>query len=223
MINTLLKKALLDKTEESNALAAIPQLLDLPLLAFSAIPSLFGDEENDGNSSENTEKDEYTLKEASKKIGVSEQTLKRRMKDGKLHAEIKDGKYVISNAELVRFVNELPKYKKKLEERENKNESKSSKKVIDELHKTADRMIKRPETINLMAKRYEIDEKIIDLKIEQLKLDMEIYKDETPFLEDIKKRLYKLEARKVDVQNSLNSLNFFITHRNETSGELLQK
>lgn len=182
-----------------------------------------GDDKNSdlGNKEKDEYKDEYTLKEVSEKLGVSERTLQRRLKDNLLHAEMKKGKYVVSGAELKRFVNERPKYKRKFKKVE--NEGKSSQEVIDELHKIADRMLKRPEAIKLMARSSEIDEEIIDLKIQKLKLEMEIYKDEPFFLTDIKKRLCKSEAKKVEIQNHVNAIKFLATHSNETFDDVLPK
>ena len=154
------------------------------------------------------EKDEYTLKEVSEKTGLSERTLQRRLKYNLLQAEMKNGKYVVSNEELKRFISERPKHKKKLEKKDVQNESQLISQEVELTDKAKTELIKHPENVKFVVESYMIEEQIIALKIKQLHLQMQIYKNNPDILQKIKKAVYEYGAKRVDIQNSLNSLNF---------------
>lgn len=158
---------------------------------------------------ENAEKDEYTLKEVSERTGFSERTLQRRMKDNLLHAEMKNGKYIISNEELKRFINGHPKYKKRLEKKDVQHARQLMSPKEDLMDKAKMELIKHPENVELVVESYKIENDIITQKLKQLRLQMMIYKDHPEILQRIRKEAYEYGARRVKIQNSLNSLNFY--------------
>ena len=158
---------------------------------------------------ENAEKDEYTLKEVSERTGFSERTLQRRMKDNLLHAEMKNGKYIISNEELKRFINGHPKYKRRLEKKDVQHARQLMSQKEDLMDKAKMELRKHPENVELVVESYKIENDIITQKLKQLKLQMMIYKDHPEILQRIKEEAYEYGARRVKIQNSLNSLNFF--------------
>lgn len=155
---------------------------------------------------ENAEKDEYTLKEVSERTGFSERTLQRRMKDNLLHAEMKNGKYIISNEELKRFINGHPKYKKRLEKKDVQHARELMSQKEDLMDKAKMELSKHPE---LVVESYKIENDIITQKLKQLRLQMMIYEDYPEILKRIAKEAYEYGVRRVKVQNTLNSLNFF--------------
>ena len=157
---------------------------------------------------ENAEKDEYTLKEVSERTGFSERTLQRRMKDNLLHAEMKNGKYIISNEELKRFINGHPKYKKRLEKKDVQHARQLMSQKEDLMDKAKMELNKHPE---LVVESYKIENDIITQKLKQLQLQMKIYKDHREILKRIKEEPYEYGARRVKIQNSLNSLKFYTT------------
>lgn len=153
-------------------------------------------------------KDEYTLKEVSERTGLSERTLQRRMKEGLLQAEMKNGKYIISNEELKRFINGHPKYKKRLEKKDEQHALQLMSQKEDLTDKAKMELSEHPENVKLVVESYNLEEQIIELKMKQLQLQMKIYKDHPEILQRIAKEAYGYGARRVNVQNSLNSLNF---------------
>lgn len=155
---------------------------------------------------ENAEKDEYTLKEVSERTGFSERTLQRRMKDNLLHAEMKNGKYIISNEELKRFINGHPKYKKRLEKKDVQHARQLMSQKEDLMDKAKMELNKHPE---LVVESYKIENDIITQKLKQLKLQMTIYEDHPEILERIREEAYEYGARRVKIQNTLNSLKFY--------------
>ena len=158
---------------------------------------------------ESAEKDEYTLKEVSERTGFSERTLQRRMKDNLLHAEMKNGKYIISNEELKRFINGHPKYKKRLEKKDVQHARQLMSQKEDLIDKATMELNKHPENVKLVIESYEIENDIITKKLKQLQLQMKIYKDHQEILKKIKEEAYEYGARRVKIQNSLNSLKFY--------------
>lgn len=193
----------------SGGIAAVADIVND---AVGLLHTLFGlDNNGTGNwqKQENAEKDEYTLKEVSERTGFSERTLQRRMKDNLLHAEMKNGKYIISNEELKRFINGHPKYKKRLEKKDVQHARQLMSQKEDLMDKA--KMELSPENLELLVESYKIENDIITQKLKQLRLQMRIYKDHPEILKRIKKEAYKYGARRVKIQNSLNSLKFYTT------------
>lgn len=155
---------------------------------------------------ENAEKDEYTLKEVSERTGFSERTLQRRMKDNLLHAEMKNGKYIISNEELKRFINGHPKYKKRLEKKDVQHARQLMSQKEDLMDKAKMELNKHPK---LVVESYKIENDIITQKLKQLRLQMKIYEDHPEILKRIREEAYEYGARRVKIQNTLNSLKFY--------------
>ena len=68
------------------------------------------------DSKEESEKKEFSVQEASTLLGISEKTIKRRIKDGKIEAYINQaGKYMIPNAEISKYVTASSRTKSGLE------------------------------------------------------------------------------------------------------------
>lgn len=172
------------------------------------------------NSAEQ-ESEQYTVKQASEMLNVSELTVKRRIKKGELKADIVDGKYIISGENLFRFMGNTPGFQPKGNSTaKEKIAAYDSQELITKLR---DEMGKNPGKCQDLIKRCELSKQIKDLELQLIELDKKILKDDTNALKKLDEKKYNCEFEKVQADNDINTLKFMLYKANREEHETAKK
>lgn len=172
------------------------------------------------SNSADQDSEQYTVKQVSEKLNVSELTVKRRIKKGELKADIVDGKYIISRDELLRFIGATPGFQMA---KEKKSEYDSQELIHEIITKLKDEIKKNPEKYQYLIERCELSKQIKDLELKLIEMDKKIFKDNPDALKKLDEKKYNYEFEKVQADNDINTLKFMLYKANGEEHEIDKK